>query len=78
MFTSAFPTELYLIPENVYERLQIKKKKKGNELTTGCQVFYRQIYGFFYSISVENKMNVKVYLNCSPRHHVHLMKLEIL
>ena len=43
--TCLFATVLSLIPENDYGR----RKKMGNGLAAGCQLFYRKIYGYFCS-----------------------------
>ena len=42
-----FATVLCLIPENVYGRLL---KIMGNGLAPCCKLFYRKIYGYFYSV----------------------------
>ena len=41
--TCLFATVLCLIPENVTGA----RKKTGNGLAAGCQLFYRKIYGYF-------------------------------
>ena len=46
-----FATVLCLIPENV--RAPVKIHVTENGLATGCQLFYRKIYGYFCSVSMK-------------------------
>ena len=51
--TCPFPTVLCLIPENVYGG---RKKKTGNGLAAGCQLFYRKIDGYFLQCVIFQKL----------------------
>ena len=55
--TMSFATVLCLIHENVYRRL---RKITGNRLAAGCQLFYRKIYGYFYSVYLMNETSIHI------------------
>ena len=75
----SFATVLCLIPENVYGCLQIIT---GNGLAAGCQLFYRKIYGQFYSVEISlvlllNKMIDSLFMYLSAARNYSFLRGRI-